>query len=64
MRRLGLVAVGVAVASAFAGTTCRDGVAKALPTKGGTPPVIDGRLDDWDRSGAILCWNAEELADR
>lgn len=58
------VAVTLLSCLAFAGTTCRDGVAKALPTKGGVPPVIDGTLDDWDRSGAILCWNAEELADR
>ena len=51
-------------AAASAGTSCRDGVAKALPTKDGRAPVIDGRLDDWDRSGAVLCWNAEQFADR
>lgn len=64
MRKLCLAAFCVAAVSAFAGTTCRDGVAKAVPVKDGKPPVIDGRLDDWDRSAAILCWNAEEFADR
>ena len=48
---------------AQAGTSCLDGIAKALPTPGGRPPAIDGRLDDWDRSGAVLCWNAEEFAE-
>ena len=46
-----------------AGTSCLDGIAKAMPTPGGCPPAIDGRLDDWDRSGAVLCWNAEEFAE-
>lgn len=48
----------------WAGTSCREGVANALPLRGGRAPVIDGRLDDWDVSGAVLCWNAEERADR
>ncbi len=49
---------------AFAGTTCIDGIASALPVKDGSQIVIDGKLDDWDRSGAVLCWNAAELADK
>jgi hypothetical protein len=49
--------------TASGGTSCLDGVAAALPLKDGRAPVIDGRLDDWDRSGAVLAWNAEELAE-
>jgi hypothetical protein len=49
---------------AFAGTTCIDEIASALPVKDGSQIVIDGKLDDWDRSGAVLCWNAAELADK
>lgn len=64
--RKGLFCLAVAFAGGglWAGTSCRDGVASAVPLPGGRAPVIDGKLDDWDRSGAVLCWNAEERADR
>jgi hypothetical protein len=41
---------------AFAGTTCIDGIASVLSVKDGSQIVIDGKLDDWDRSGAVLCF--------
>ena len=46
-----------------AGTTCYDGVASALPLADGRKVVVDGLLGEWDRSGAVLCWNAAELAE-
>ena len=59
-----LVLPMIGALTAVAGTTCRDGVARAIPVADGRAPVIDGRLDDWDKSGAVLCWNAEVYADR
>ena len=50
--------------AASGGTTCTDGIASALPAGDGAAISIDGKLDDWDRSGAVLCWNVAELADR
>lgn len=47
----------------LAGNLCPDGIANAVPLKGGVPPVIDGKLDDWDLSGEEPCWNAEPYAD-
>lgn len=59
-----LLPAGFLAVCASAGTTCRNGIASAVPLPGGRAPVIDGALNDWDLSGAILCWNAEEFADR
>ena len=44
--------------------SCPDGTASAVPVKDGRPPVIDGSLDDWDLSGGVSVWIADELADR
>ena len=59
----GTILVGCAVFSiaAFAGTSCKDGVAKAVAVE--RAPVIDGDLSDWDCSAPVLCWNAEERAE-
>ena len=62
--RIVCVCALVSACVARAGTTCRNGIAVAVPTKDGCPPVIDGRLEDWDCTGAILCWNAEAYADK
>lgn len=47
----------------YAGTTCTDGIMHARPVKDGKAPVIDGKLDDWDLSGVVRCWNAEAYAE-
>ncbi len=49
--------------NAFAGTTCTDGVMHARPVKDGKAPIIDGKLDDWDLSGVVRCWNAEAYSE-
>ena len=61
--RCGTILAGCAVFSiaAFAGTSCKDGVAKAVAAD--SAPVIDGDLSDWNRSAPILVWNAEECAE-
>ena len=65
MRFAGVVCVAIAVPNcALAADTCPDGVATAVPVKDGRPPVIDGKLDDWDLSGGVSVWIADELADR
>ena len=64
MKKLVACAAAVLAAPALlAGNLCPDGVANAVPVKDGRPPVIDGRLDDWDLSGEEPCWNAEQYAD-
>ena len=70
MRTLyGTILAGCAVFSiaAFAGTSCKDGVAKAVWCGAADgdirPPAIDGDLSDWDCSEPVLCWNAEERAE-
>ena len=59
--------VSVLAGAAFAGTSCKDGVAKAVwcgAADGGIPhPAIDGDLSDWDCAEPVLCWNAEERAE-
>ena len=64
-RRLLISAMAASTAvGVWAGTSCRNGEANALPLPDGVAPAIDGCLDDWDKSGAVLCWNTEEFADR
>ena len=55
-------ALALLCVAAQAGTSCRDGVATAVPA----PPTlvtVDGDLSDWDLSAPVLSWNAEETAD-
>ena len=64
----GTILAGCAVFSiaAFAGTSCKDGVAKAVwcgAADGNIrPPAIDGDLSDWNCAEPVLCWNAEVRA--
>ena len=55
-------ALSFAACAALAGTSCRDGVATALPAPGGGV-AIDGDLSDWNRSAPVLVWNADEFAE-
>ena len=67
--RCGTILAGCAVFSiaAFAGTSCKDGVAKAVwcgAADGNIrPPAIDGDLSDWNRSAPVLVWHSEESAE-
>lgn len=54
----------VAQVCAHAADSCKDGIVSAVPVKDGSPPVIDGKLGDWDLSGNVSVWIADELADR
>ena len=58
---IGAAGLALAAGAAFAGTSCRDGVAAAVVAE--SAPVIDGDLSDWDRSAPVLVWNAEERAE-
>ena len=55
-------ALALLCVAAQAGTSCRDGVATAVPAPP-TPVTVDGDLSDWDLSAPVLSWNAEETAD-
>ena len=65
----GTILAGCAVfaGAAFAGTSCKDGVAKAVwcgAAEGNIrPPAIDGNLSDWGCAEPVLCWNAEARAE-
>ena len=58
---IGAAGLILAAGAAFAGTSCRDGVAAAIMAD--CAPVIDGDLSDWNRSAPVLVWNAEEFAE-
>ena len=64
-----LACVTLSFHAMFAGTSCKDGIAKAVwcgdnQSGQASLPVIDGSLSDWDRSAPVLCWNAEERAEQ
>ena len=54
---IGAVGLVLVAGAAFAGTSCRDGVATAVAA--GRAPVIDGDLSDWNRSAPVLVWRAD-----
>ena len=58
---IGATGLILAAGAAFAGTSCRDGVAAAIMADRAL--VIDGDLLDWNRSAPVLIWNAEEFAE-
>ncbi|MCL6102931.1 MAG: hypothetical protein M1292_10640, partial [Bacteroidetes bacterium] len=41
-----------------------NGLTKAVPVKNGIPPVIDGKLDDWDLSYMEPAYGTEQTADK
>ncbi len=68
MRRIlmaGFLVAGLLMAAGHADALdLTSGLMMALPLPGGRPPVIDGKLDDWDLSAQEPMWITPETADR